>query len=104
VGALLTGIKHARTDLICVTDADVLLEKESLSQTIPLFKDSRVGMVGGVLKPVVFNPSTGQYKDIRGLWDKIYFQIQKILSRIDSVFFSMNNFSLSGTLLGFTLV
>lgn len=91
-GALLTGIKYATTDLICVSDADVLLEKKSLKKMISLFNDPKVGMVGGSLKPVVFNPGSGQYTDIRGLWDKIYFQIQKALSQIDSVFFQHGQF------------
>lgn len=84
-GALRTGIKHAATDLICISDADVLLEKGSLEKMVSFFKDPKIGIVGGALKPVFFNPETKQYIDCRGLWDKIFDQIKTIISKIDSL-------------------
>lgn len=84
-GAVLTGIKHAITDWICISDADVLLEKESLEKMASFFKDPKIGMVGGALKPVFFNPETKRYIDCRGLWDKVFDQIKTIISKIDSL-------------------
>jgi len=84
-GAVLTGIKHAKTDLICLSDVDVLLEKGSLEKMASFFQDPKIGIVGGALKPVFFNPETKQYLDGRGLWDKAFDQIKTIISKIDSL-------------------
>jgi len=84
-GALLTGIEHAKTDLICISDVDVLLEKGSLKKMASTLKNPKIGMVGGALKPVFFNPETKRYIDCRGLWDKVFDQIKTIISKIDSL-------------------
>ena len=47
--ALNEGIRHARNDLICVLDADCVLQKDALSKAVKHFQNDEVAAVGGRL-------------------------------------------------------
>ena len=45
--ALNEGIRHARNDLICVLDADCVLQEDALSKAVKHFQNDEVVAVGG---------------------------------------------------------
>lgn len=47
--ALNEGIRHARNDLICVLDADCVLQEDALSEAVKHFRNDEVVAVGGRL-------------------------------------------------------
>lgn len=47
--ALNEGIRHARNDLICVLDADCVLQEDALSEAVKPFRNDEVVAVGGRL-------------------------------------------------------
>jgi MoaA/NifB/PqqE/SkfB family radical SAM enzyme/cellulose synthase/poly-beta-1,6-N-acetylglucosamine synthase-like glycosyltransferase len=46
-GAIQTGLEAARGDVVMLTDADVVIEREALPRAIALFADPRTGVVTG---------------------------------------------------------
>jgi cellulose synthase/poly-beta-1,6-N-acetylglucosamine synthase-like glycosyltransferase len=83
--AVRLGIQYAKTDLVAITDADVLIEKSTLENIVKKFERPDVGMVGADLKPIAVNPITGKIKDVITLSDKFIHGIRLLLSRIDSL-------------------
>jgi len=59
------GVKEARGDIIFFTDADILLEKDTLSLMIEDFKDPQISAVVGLLsKEVRYDNFCSEYKNL----------------------------------------
>lgn len=43
IGAVVTGLKHARSEIVCVTDVDAFFEEDTLGNALKLFDDPLVG-------------------------------------------------------------
>ena len=78
-GAILTGFKHARGKIICLTDVDVIFQGGTLEKALELFIDPLVGAVVSNQKVSIGGgvPSVNFYERFRN-----FFRI--IESRIDS--------------------
>jgi len=82
-GALVTGFAHARCEIICITDADVIFQKDTLEKALKLFQDPSVGGVTSNQKIILIRngyeniPSVSFYEKFRNFF-------RTIESRIDS--------------------
>ena len=82
-GAIVTGFEHAHEDILCLTDADVSFEKNTIENALSLFSDHSVGAVTSNQKIVLVRdgkesrPSVGIYEEFRNS-----FRVME--SRIDS--------------------
>ena len=61
--ALNEGIRHARNDLICVIDADCVLQEDALSKAVKHFQNDEVVAVGG--RPLVKREDSSQLEAIQ---------------------------------------
>lgn len=52
-GALRTGLAYARGEVVCITDADVLFQEDTLENALKLFSDPLVGVVTGNQKNIL---------------------------------------------------
>ena len=73
--AVRLGITKAKTDLVGITDADVLIEKGALTKIAAVFDDPRIGLVGAEMK--IIGSASFQ--------DKIFRVFRATLSSIDSL-------------------
>jgi cellulose synthase/poly-beta-1,6-N-acetylglucosamine synthase-like glycosyltransferase/MoaA/NifB/PqqE/SkfB family radical SAM enzyme len=102
-GAIRTGIEEARGEIVLLTDADALLEKESLARALACFEDPRTGVVCGeqvycdrlpedaaetpgdacnVLGGALMDPP-GRRESV---YDRVMRAVRKAESRLDSTF------------------
>jgi len=77
--ALNEGIRHARGDILVFTDANTLLEPESLIPLVENFADPEVGGVCGNKKYV-----TTQHADTTGTGENLYWRFDKWQKHLES--------------------
>ena len=82
-GAMTTGAAAARHDILCVTDADVLMEKHALVRAVPRLDDPRVGAACGVRRMIVRGP-TGAERNADGVYDVVRKAMVVFYSLLDS--------------------
>ena len=79
--AINLGIKHARGEIIIITDANSFFERDVVRKLVRYFSDPTIGGVSGRYEPKVTEGI--------GLGDKIYWKIEKFLkereSNVDSI-------------------
>lgn len=68
--AINLGKRHARGEIVLVTDANAVFEPHVLSEMMPHFEDPKVGAVGG--RYVVSNPDTVHTSSESFYWDLEY--------------------------------
>ena len=82
-GAILTGFKYAQSEIICITDTDVIFQEDTLEKALGLFNDPAVGGVTSNQKIALIRngkegvPSVGFYEKFRNFF-------RTIESKIDS--------------------
>lgn len=102
-GAIRTGFEQARSDIVMLTDADVVIEREGLARALAHFADPRAGVVCGEqvycksLSPddaaapgdawtiqggALMDPP-GRHE---GMYDRVMRRVRKLESRMDSTF------------------
>jgi MoaA/NifB/PqqE/SkfB family radical SAM enzyme/cellulose synthase/poly-beta-1,6-N-acetylglucosamine synthase-like glycosyltransferase len=101
-GAIQTGLEAARGDVVLLTDADVVIEREALPRAIALFADPRTGVVTGrqaycerlpddseEAPGDPWNRRGGAVMDPPGrvdsLYDRLMRRVRSLESRLDSV-------------------
>ena len=102
-GAIQTGIEAASGEIVLLTDADVMIEREALPRALALFEDPATGVVSGEQvycekfradAPQApgdpWNQQGGALMDPPGRQDSFYnrmmCKVRKLESRLDSVF------------------
>lgn len=101
-GAIRTGLEEARGEVVLLTDADVLIEREALPRALAWFEDPRTGVVCGEQAFCERLPSgpeaPGDASNVRGgalmdpvgrherLYDRVMTGLRKLESRLDSTF------------------
>ena len=101
-GAIRTGLEEARGEVVLITDADVLIEREALPRALAWFEDPRTGVVCGEQAYCRQLPATpdapGDASSPQGgalmdpperhqrLYDRVMTGLRKIEGRIDSTF------------------
>lgn len=82
-GAIQTGVAACDSDVVCITDADVLLEPHALVRAMRAFDDPSVGAVCG-LRRMVERSHTGAFRDADGLYDAVRKAMIVFYSLLDS--------------------
>jgi biofilm PGA synthesis N-glycosyltransferase PgaC len=82
-GAMMTGLKVAKGDIIVMTDADVMLEKDCLEKSTRYFKDKTIGAI--CFSPDITSSSKEAAKRYVGAYEKVNRLIKIICSGIDSL-------------------
>jgi MoaA/NifB/PqqE/SkfB family radical SAM enzyme len=101
-GAIRTGFEAARGEIVLLTDADALLEREGLPRAMACFEDPRTGVVCGEqvycdrlpasdeAPGDAWNTRGGALMDApgrrEGLYDRAMRAVRKLESRLDSTF------------------
>lgn len=82
-GAITTGAALARHDALCITDADVLIEKHALVRALPLLDEPSVGAVCGVRR-MITKASAGAVRNADSLYDVVRKTMVIFYSLLDS--------------------
>jgi len=82
-GAIATGAAIARHHIVCITDADVLIEKHALARALLLLDDPGVGAACGVRR-MVTKTSGGALRNADSLYDVVRKSMVVFYSLLDS--------------------
>ena len=82
-GAITTGAAAARHEILCITDADVLIGKHALIRALRPLGDPSVGAVCGVRRMVAKGP-TGAVRNADSLYDVVRKAMVVFYSLLDS--------------------
>lgn len=82
-GALLTGFEHAQCEIICITDADVIFQRDTLEKALKVFSDPLVGGVTSNQKISLVKNGTENIPVVN-LYEKFRNFFRRIESKIDS--------------------
>jgi len=80
-GAMRTGFENTSSELVAITDADILLKNDAIKIAIPYLKNKNIGAVCGMQKLLMGKDKPSFFEDI---YREIYTKIRLIESKIDS--------------------
>lgn len=89
--ALNYAVKHAIGDIVILTDADVLLDKDAILKVTANFADSRIGAVSGI--EVIRNPDQSHTTEIEQGYRSFYNTLRLGESNLDSVIMCESEFA-----------
>lgn len=78
--AVILGMKKSSSEIICMTDADIMIPADTLQKILPYFEKQNIGMVS--LSTKLLNDKNSNYSFI---YEKFIRLIKTFQSRIDSV-------------------
>ena len=81
--AVAAGAEQARGEILCITDADVLVGRRSLRRAVQPFRDPRVGAVCG-LRQMVRRRADGSLAHCDGIYDAVRKSMILFYSLLDS--------------------
>jgi cellulose synthase/poly-beta-1,6-N-acetylglucosamine synthase-like glycosyltransferase len=76
-------IPHCKGEIIVLTDANGIFEKDALKKLVRNFADKRIGCVSGLLKYI--NPSKGSVGETEG----VYWKYETFIKKLESNLFSL---------------
>ena len=89
--ALNYALKHAVGDIVILTDADVLLDKDAILKVTSNFADGRIGAVSGI--EVIRNPDQSHTTEVEQGYRSFYNTLRLGESNLDSVIMCESEFT-----------